>query len=675
MSSKQLVIVEARSEVDRLVPAAEEGRMPVIVTLNDNLSDELRQRGLLVKTLEDYGLSEERLEEEGLKWFRSFPGVKTRDNRSIKEQLTYEGVSVWWLVDELLYLSPYVFHELRQVIRHVIAFEHIIRAEAPSAVYYISNNTAISQALDLVTTAMKMPAVKLPGSSGLKQALSDKRRWLIYVYGPCLQMLVRKAFWTILARVIPSRGDSHRERLLMFMGDQWVDTRDPRTGELMKGNLYYDSVINLLKDDYDAVSVGIPTAGWSLGIMRRQRRNHRVIYRPFEHYLNIKIIFKGLKAADRLHREYKALEGCDSFRQSLNYRDLPVYEVAKKKLSLFFSRGYLARVISTIEMAGRMLDSERPRAVLQCEGAGAERAIIAVARARGIPVIAIVHGYAMMSHALRLYHAPEDIGPGKEATAPYCPLPDKLIVYGQHDREIVVRQARLPEEDVIVGVPRYDILASMGRFIGRDDILSRLGLDPAKKLVTWMTQSHSYSLAENRKNMVAVFNALRGLNGVQLVVKPHPAEGKRWALMYLEDRSFRPLIVSGIGSITYELLFASDLVITHYCTTMIEALMLDKPVIIIDFSGRPNRVACVDSGAAIAVHVEEALGPVVNDLLHGEKARQEMAAACERFLTEGRYRPDGRASQRVADLIREMIAQSGLQGERVASMGLSNFKI
>ena len=129
MHSKTLVIVEDSYQIDKLLDLARArqkvGVSLVLVALTQKVSEALSSRGLEFKTIENYGISNEYLEEEGLKWFRSFPNIKTKDNKNIKELITHDGISMWWLVDELLYQSHYAFHQLRGMIKQVILLDQI----------------------------------------------------------------------------------------------------------------------------------------------------------------------------------------------------------------------------------------------------------------------------------------------------------------------------------------------------------------------------------------------------------------------------------------------------------------------------------------------------------------------------------------------------------------------
>ncbi len=658
MDSGLLAIIEEPGQIDKLISLARTKQRgdvkPRVIALHKDVCQELARRGLEFKALEDYGLSDGDIEDEGLKWLRSFPDIKTKDNKNIKELITYKDISVWWLVDELFYLSPYVFSQVKELVKQVIILDHITKAENSSTVYYVRNDTPVSRAIEFICKSKNIATVKIPHSSNIKRLLSQGLRAIVYKYGPWLQLLVRKACWVVLGqssrpRMILGKG----KRLLTFSGDNWVDVYDLITGQIRKGDPYYDSLVDLLGGDYDVVTVVTPTGDWGIRGMKEKAQQQRVIYRPFEHYLNRKVVLTALKASKELHRNYQSLAECEGFRQSLNLHNMPLYDLVEEKLSLFFSRGYLTKVVTIVEMAKCMIEAENPDVILMGDSPIPQRAIIAAAKSKGIPTIAAMHGANMIPYNPCFNHTPEDIGPNGEATAPYCPTTDKFVVNGEQDKDIIVKRARFPEEDVVIGEPRYDVLAKADKLLNREKIFYRLNLNPAKKLVTWMTISHNYTPQENKKNVIAVYNAIKSFKDIQLVIKLHPSENRKAAL-YREDRTLKPTIIGGFGTITFELLYISDIVITHYCTTAIEALMLNKPVIVIDFSGTPISVPYVESGAAVGIFEEDALVSAIGDILHNEEACQRLAKAREKFISDGNLKPDGQASQRVTDLIRQI---------------------
>lgn len=653
MSSKSLIILEDRSQIDKLISLAK-GK-PILIALNRDVSQELASRGVEFKAPKDYGFLEESeeyldVDDKGFKWLRSFINIKVRNNRNIKEILTYDGVSIWWLVEEQIYNNQFVFHRVGKIVKQVFMLDHIIRAEDPTMTYYAKNDTPASIVIGFICKSRNITTTTICRSFGIKRYLSQKLKAVLYIYGQWLRIFLRKTYWMLLDLKYRSRIPRGRRKILIFSGPSWANVYDLATGELRKGDLYFGSIIDLLRNESEIVFVDIPTTDWGLATMKEKKQQQDIIRRPFEYYLNIGIILKALKASKNLHRDYQLLRRSASFRDSLNYDGLPLYDLIGQNLSFFFSRQYLTMIIAFIEMAKRMVEIENPDAImLGGESFSAGRAIIAQAKSKGIPTLLLAHAMYYRYH-LYFNHIDGDIGPNKEATAPYCPIPDKFAMYDQYTKDILVSYGKIRDADVVVtGVPRYDVLTRADKVFNREKIFNRLGLDRRKRLVTWMAQPSS----AHESNINAVYNAVKSLQDVQLVIKLHPSQDQK-GMIYRKDKSFKPLIIGGYGVITFELLYASDIVISWRSTTALEALILDKPLIIVDLVGKPVLPPYVEYGAAIYIDKEDALIPAIESILYDKETRQKLAVARDRFLSEIGYRQDEQASQRVADLILQM---------------------
>ena len=209
------------------------------------------------------------------------------------------------------------------------------------------------------------------------------------------------------------------------------------------------------------------------------------------------------------------------------------------------------------------------------------------------------------------------------------------------------------KELLLIGQPRYDILADADKIYNKNEILEQIDLDPSKKLIIWTTQTHGLPIDENEKNVSAVFNAVKLLKNVQLVIKLHPAEDQN-APRYKKDKSFNPVIVDGKAD-TYALLYACDLMITRHSTTAMEAVALNKPVIALNLSGEPDPVEYVKEGIALGVYKEEDLKTAIEKLL---KDDSELAKNRAKYIEKYLYKIDGKATERVINLIVKMVEES-----------------
>ncbi len=631
------------------------------ICLNTHVYQELARRGLDCKMPADYGLSSTEIEEDALKWFRTFPNAPVRDNKNIKEILQHEGISVWWLVDETIYLSQFVFNtSAKEILRQTIMFDHIISAENPSMVWCTRRNKLTYHIINSISHSRSITILTSPPSFDIKGCLSQRLKGIVHVYGQWAVVLVRKFWWTLLGGNPSTTPTPSGKRILISTGDNWWNIYNLKTGVTRKGQKTFDPVIDILKEDgHTVVLVDSPTISatrWRIGTMKEKKLDNRMIYRPFESYLSPRAVLTAFKAARRIHKDYQSLSNLRTFKESMNWHDIPLWNLVKKNFSFAFSISNLMRVICICEMAKHMVETEKPDGIIMSGEYPSERPMVATARPKGIPTLFFQHGIYSPYH-IHYNHREEDISPNGECSAPYCPIPDKFAFYSDYDKGNLVNRGKFPEKDVLViGQPRYDIIARAPQIFSREETFKRLNLDPNKKLIVWTTQTHGLPLQENERNIAAVYNAVKSLNEIQLVIKLHPGENQK-APLYKKNKSYNPVILDREAN-TFELLYVSDAVLTRHSTTGVEAIMLDKPVIVMNLSGALDLVPYVESGAALGVYNDDQLIPAIKDALYNKEVREKLAEARRKFVYDHAYIQDGQASKRVADLIIQMIEEA-----------------
>jgi CDP-glycerol glycerophosphotransferase (TagB/SpsB family) len=221
-----------------------------------------------------------------------------------------------------------------------------------------------------------------------------------------------------------------------------------------------------------------------------------------------------------------------------------------------------------------------------------------------------------------------------------------IAVYGPYYKKILIDNGGYSSSNVsITGQPRYDILSKSK--IGKKRICDMLCIDFNKKLVIWTTQTHSLSLDEAVRTKSTIYKTFKSLKNIQLVIKIHPGETN---LNFYNDDLFHPILVKEEIN-AFELAYACDLMITKDSTTALEAIAMNKPVIIFNLSGEPDFVNYVEEGVAIGVYSEEKLKHSLVYLLKDDSILEENRKS---FIENYLYRLDGKSTKRVIKLVNEL---------------------
>jgi glycosyltransferase involved in cell wall biosynthesis len=458
-------------------------------------------------------------------------------------------------------------------------------------------------------------------------------------------------------------GGERKIPKIMFTAQdwQWRVTTDQETGFTKKSDAFFDSILRKLSGKCEFVGVD-PLTPLHLGLLRAQiskwkilvdkLRNWYIPQRPLELYWCLDV-WRTERAAAKYFRDvWRSVRNDSEFRVICARTSASACHLMESQLEYYFLVAF-PRAARYIHMAKRMIEKEKPDLILMLNEYGLfERATVITAKQLGVPTVAVQHGVIHLKHRGYM-HGRDEISPDGGPESPYCPIPDQTAVYGPFYKHLLTRLSAYPEDRVVVtGQPRYDRIAHMERLYSRERFLQEHGIDPEHKVILWTTQCHGLTMEENHRNFTTVLETMSRLEKVTLVIKQHPGEGPTYTRMirnYLSKRTVDAVITPG-NSDVYEQLFACDLLIAQSSTTIMEAAALGKPVIVLNLTGEPPPIGLdyVKEGVAVEVSGEKELASAIEELLTDDR---KLARNRKRFIEKYLYKLDGRATDRVINLI------------------------
>jgi hypothetical protein len=237
----------------------------------------------------------------------------------------------------------------------------------------------------------------------------------------------------------------------------------------------------------------------------------------------------------------------------------------------------------------------------------------------------------------------------------------RIAVSGDFARDLLIRQGISPDNVIVTGQPRFDSAVSQNG--EKDTLIRQLESTRGKKIVLYLPDhaaGHKLkSYSSHLEAVTTVVTSCRQLPEALLVVKPHHGQSSESYKSIVEGLGYSALIYN--GSNLHDLIRASDVVITGISTSGLETLALDKPLIIMSLragSGYFPRgfeyIPYVSSGVALGVHHPEELPAAIRSALHDSDTREKLRSNTSQFLYHHVYHLDGKASERVANLILDM---------------------
>lgn len=319
----------------------------------------------------------------------------------------------------------------------------------------------------------------------------------------------------------------------------------------------------------------------------------------------------------------------------------------------FLLADYLWKSALWIEAGRLMVTAMRPEAVaLTYETGTLSRAIINACRERGIPSIGMQHGafsdvtddYMRTEHThIRHY------------------VPDCTAIWGERFRRVLLEQSAYAADEVaITGNPRMDFLVGAQSLLDADQVYQKYGLDPGRRLVLAApteTIGRTQHLAKDRF-FDGIVDAAKARPATQWVVKLKPgAESEAYYRARLEKLGGADVVLTEDD--LYALLVAADAVVTPPSSIAIEALLMRKPVVYTAFADAEDYFPHLSECGAVftrrdMVGLADEIEAICRD--HPQGLLDE--AGLEELVYEENYKPDGKAAERVVELIQSLKTRS-----------------
>lgn len=634
--TKKVTFIEQESQIRKLLTCSDNrSSNNIIIVTNSKLSQILHAGGISHRNFRDYAQTSN-FEADSFNALERLSEINV-DGLSIKEHLTIEDLSLWDFVAPSLY-SGYFYYPVHTLLESVDVLKRILEIEKPDELIFEDTGSLASQ----IISSLDDPSIKITKYTNYKEKVKFKVAQKLkqsLIYPLLIRSVLRKVTWFLLTKAY--KPVSKKNAITFIQADQLRDIYDPMRKVTIRGDPYYENIFRELKFD-NVAFVGFNTNVSLLGIRimveRVMQKKRTFFYSPFENYICINDIFESILICRRYSRLFSSSpcnkKNCDTFGD-IN----TIYRILHPILHFYTSR-YLLNILVNYKASKNLILREFPSIIITPESASETRCIPLNARKAGIPTLGVQHG---------------NIGrydPVFNTNDPNL-FPDQIVVSGEYYREILLANSKLTKDRIVVaGIPRYDIFSEVDKIYKRKEFFERFDFEENKKLILWTTDCHALSDEENHRNCIAVLDAIKSCENVTLIIKQHPAEGKRYTTLlksFIKEFGANARIVPKDSDI-YELLFVCDLLITTKdSTTGAEAIALRKPVIVLDLSEKPRYNAYIEYGVAVGIYSGGALGKKIKELLESDA---ELAKNRGPYIRKFLYNIDGKATERTIKLIK-----------------------
>lgn len=537
-------------------------------------------------------------EEEAIDVVRNMPNLIV--NEDFNRAVRYDSTNLWFLSELGLW------YMLKDVIKNIKTIQYIIEIEMPDEIF--ASRTGIVNDIVSADYGAKILYYKNDRSCTIlnKTIVTGTR------YALSLVTLVRHADIGRFKRV--SQVKATRQKVILFGNEQRI------------GNMSI-SWLNELKGSIDTLALGIKSE-WS-GIYK----DYSIPYNLFRGYESKQMRKEINNKRKELKKIWNGLIKDEDFKNSWKYEDVNLW----RSLELGITYYFLYRFIDIVrygEIAKEVIHAEKPDVVVTIDDRSPfGKTVNVISKSLGVPTLMVQHGI-VADHPIY---------------GPICS--DKMAVFGHVFKDALVKRGVNPDDIVVTGQPRFDVLVNTK--YDKKWIYEKLNLNGEKGLIVFA----STDLPDDEKELTVreLCAAMKQFPDKQLVIKPHPSDDGAMFVDLLCKFNLDAIVVHDY---LYELLSACDLLITTWSTVGLEAMILDKPIIVINLMNRPDMTSYVERGAAIEV---KKIGDGIRAFemaLYDSTAIENMKLNREKFLRDYAYKSDGKSSERVAELIKTMVDSS-----------------
>lgn len=578
------------------------------------------------------------------------------DGKRLPEFVWHEGLSFWQ------FLPSYAWPAFYRAVELIDTVEQIIEETAPQQlrVFPVGDDTEeIWQGvLQAIGRRRNIPLVILPAPNPQrKQGQARLRAWLQGLGFSTYEIqsvyrLILKLAGRLLAgcqRKKAAKAPNGKKLLFAAVTRNWVPL--PREG----GN-YDEQFFPLLPSlRYagwtDFIGIDCPyTPPWKTlpKLWSRIRANEPGMrWNTFYAYGRQTATYNA--AARRVFaRQWQTLKGDPEFLQDFQYRGISLMPALKSELKRTFNY-ILPQCAGMLTTAREIIREENPDAMLLTYEQGPfQRALIIQAAQAGVPTVGLQHGLFFDNHPDYMHR---DIAANPVANPAGFAVPAITCVWGPLVKKNLAAVGSYPANAVAVtGNWRYDRWAEAAAAVDLPALRKRLGLVDGKKVVLILSAGQ-YIL----DYLARCLEVLGQRQDCVPLIKLHPGVDEPGPVRELLQQLGYPATTLYSGQIL-EALLAADLVISQYSTAIAEAVLLEKPVVLVNFLriSRPGTYADLD--ICLSVTRPEDLAGTMDQALGDTRVQRRLAAARTKFIRDFYFKADGRASQRVVATLEKLIA-------------------
>lgn len=370
--------------------------------------------------------------------------------------------------------------------------------------------------------------------------------------------------------------------------------------------------------------------------MQEEFRKQGIRFVSFGDFLEDWMRKDAEKKYKEIHKLWARLMGDRKFLNLFLHKKMDLWNLVKDELSFIFNIK-LRWVLYYIETSKKLLHDMKIDSLTSIGELGARtRAITMAANSKSIPTLVV-------QNFIGFYPTGRFMLP---LTA------NKVSVWGAEDKKYLENLGLESNRIVVNGSHVHDHpITGMSRK-ERDNIFEKLHLDKDKKTILLASQGYEGFLAEKASGgpIRLALGYIKNKKDEQMIIKLHPRQEKTLPEGMIKELGVKNAVIIKDEFNILDLTKICDIMVTTGSTVIYDAVLVGKPVIVVNLLDIEGLDQYIKSGDCFGVKKESEFIGAVNKAFK-KSTEKKAGEGRKRFIKNYLYKMDYKATKRIARLI------------------------
>ena len=552
------------------------------------------------------------------------------NNKQIHELFEYKEISLWWFVYQN------IISEYKKLINCIIKLEEIIDKYQPEK-FEINVSTNFKEIIKNICKKKNI-------------SIKDNSKFKINIKNIGKNIIEEKRYKKITTEKISNRKKIFEK----YQNDLIIDNKilfaipsiyrreiyDFQEGRSKKGEYIMEYFLQKFERDFIGIDLDYTFKG-NIAVLEDRLKNS-------QNWFPIEKIFKNNFLENNENTEFlKQISNIftsKEFLKKFDYNEISLSSSISKILQKLLFAPYIPIYMEIIDSAIKLFSKNKPKAVfLPYETGPYALAIIAVSKKFNIQTIGVQHGYIYKNNPMYVFG--KYISEKKNS----FPFPEKMIIFGESVKDLLIKKMYPDKKLIVLGNPAFFNWKKISN--NKNKILKKFNIPTKNQIILFTTGKlqREYSAHGKYNYDEIIFTKLNELSkrkNITIILKPHPQESN--IKIYEEIKNNNNNVIILKNNIV-ELISISDIIVSVFSSTMIDALCFEKPVLRIKFDDKEIPLFGLNN-VIIECEITE-IEKYINQFLNDGKFATENRIQIKKFVKNQYGIPEENVEEKLKELL------------------------